>query len=211
MARTDIDVVIPIDDRYPFERLEVETTKQFRAFCTFRDMGEDRTIVGAFRIHTGKDYPQANKFFKDWAEKFQWRIRAQAYDDHFERLELRKKEAAIEEAAARHVLEVRNFSTVLNKFEKILMKKLVENPDLKGVRLTDLVNAATRAASIIPKLQEAEMTALGKPQRVEVTGKNGGPISHAVRYIPPQIVKPEPAPAGEPDGEEAEDELQSVD
>lgn len=208
MARKDIDVVIPMEDRLPFERLEVETAKQFRAFCTFRDMGPDRTIVGAFRIHMGKEnQPQASAFFKEWAERFKWRLRAQAYDDHFERLALRKKEAAIEEAAQRHVLEVRNFSTVLNKFEKILMKKLAENPDLRGVRLTDLVNAATRAASIIPKLQEAEMLALGKPQRVEVTGKNGGPISHAVRYVPPSIAEPKPEEL-EAGREEVEDGVQ---
>lgn len=196
-------------DRHPWERLEIESPIAYQGFKIFRDLGPERTVSEAYRIHVNRpDKLKPQRFFILWASRFRWRERAQAYDDYCERLKLREQDLAIQEAAKRHVKQLRNFGAVLNKFEQILMKKMETNPDLKGVRLSDLMNAAVRGAAIVPRLQEAEMQALGKPQRVEVTGKDGGPITHNVRYIPPMILDPNAEADRSDEPEDGADELQ---
>jgi hypothetical protein len=209
MARTNF-IEYDFADRRPWERMETETSKSFAAFSLYRDLGPERSIAEAYRQwvqDSSKRAPQ--RFFVLWASEFRWRERAQAYDDHCERLKLKEREASIQEAAKRHVKQLRNFGAVLNKFEQILMRKMESNPDMKGVRLADLMNAAVRGASIIPRLQEAEMTALGKPNRVELTGKDGGPIAQTIRYIPPVVIEPQHKRSEESqEAEDMEDELQ---
>lgn len=197
-------------ERRPWERLEAESSKSFAAFCIYRDIGPERSISEAYRQWVDDSTKKApQRFFTLWASEFRWRERAQAYDDHCERLKLKERDAAIQDAARRHVKQLRNFGAIFNKFEQILMRKLESNPDLKGVRLTDLMNAAVRGASIVPRLQEAEMVALGKPNRVEVTGKDGGPIAQTIRYIPPVVIEPQQKRSDEPhEAEDMGDELQ---
>lgn len=179
---------IDYESRFAWERLEHEGTKPYQAFCIYRDMGLGRTVLEAYRIYIDRpDKPYVNIYFLAWARRFRWVERAQAYDDYLEARQRRIREDEIEKTAERHVRQIRNFAALLNNFEHVLMRKLQENPDLKGVKLTDLMNTSVRGAAILPRLHEAEMTALGKPTKVEVTGENGGPI--LVRYMPPTIVE----------------------
>lgn len=209
MAKHRTDITNDWADRHPWERLEREPPKAYQGFIIFRDMGPERTVSEAYRRYTNRPDSRApGRFFIMWASEFNWRVRAQAYDDYCERLRLREQDVAIREAAKRHVKQLRNFAAVLNKFEQILMQKMEKNPDLKGVRLSDLMNAAVRGAAIVPRLQEAEMQALGKPSRIEVTGKDGGPITHNVRYIPPVILDPAAGTDKSDEQEDDPDELQ---
>lgn len=189
------------DTRRAWERLEGEGSKAYNAFCIYRDMeADERTIVGAFRQYVGRDVRYPSGYALKWARRFKWRERALLYDDYKEAIVRKHREATIVEAAKRHATQCKNYGAILNAFESILMKRLKDNPSLEGVTLTDLMNTSIRGAAILPKLQEAEMTALGKPKRVEVTGEGGGPVLH--RYLPPTIIDEE-----SPDAESGEDHV----
>lgn len=185
---TPVDVDFDYDARVVWERLPMENSKPYAAFCIYRDLlTDDRSIIEAYRIYTNDSTkPYAMAYFLAWARRFRWKERALAYDDYKEAKRRKAKERDIDAAAKQHVKQVRNYNAVLNSVEKVLMERLQKNPELSGVRDTDLINAVIRGAAIVPKLQEAEMAALGKPKTVEVTGPEGGPI--LMRYIPPEIV-----------------------
>lgn len=194
-------------ERKPWERLETEGPEAYRAFCIYRDLeADERVIVNAYRIYAGrKAIKQISGYFQKWSYKFRWRERVQLYDDHLDSIRRKAKEREIEKAAARHVKQCSNFGLLLNKVEKALLARMETNPTLRGVATKDLIAQAIRGASIVPKLQEAEMTALGKPTRIEVTGEGGGPI--AVRHIAPVLVEAaKPEDAAEPDPDSDDDE-----
>ena len=202
-----VELQVNYEERRAWDRLEQEGPQAYRGFCIYRDHATiDRTLVQAFREYIGdKNRKVANHYFVKWYRKYRWRERAQLYDDYLEAMRRHEMEDKIKKAAARHVTQCVNFGVLLNKIEKAVLKRITEDESLKEVALNDLISQAVRGAGIVPKLQEAEMTALGKPKRVEVTGEGGGPL--LVRYIPPVVVDsntpivPEPSDDEDPDGE----------
>ena len=58
-------------------RLEGETSKAFRAFVLYRDLGPERTIDAAFALGGGR----ASGGWKHWSSRHAWVARAGAFDD----------------------------------------------------------------------------------------------------------------------------------
>lgn len=65
-----------------WERLEKETTKQYEAFCVYRDMGSDRSLRAV-----GERMGKSEGLMERWSSKNQWVDRATAWDDEQERIE----------------------------------------------------------------------------------------------------------------------------
>lgn len=193
------------EDREPWERREDESTIAYKAFQCYLNLGcNNRSKLKAYRVFKGSEKhrnPSGN--FHEWCVVYQWVERCARYDDYVAEQIRKENEEEIKKAQKRHVSEVRNHSKVLNAVQKIFLEKVVP-ARLAKAKAVDVMNAAIRGASILPKLQEAEMIALGESPRkkLELTGDDGGPV--AVRHMPPEIIEPT-RDEHEDDSEEEED------
>lgn len=87
---------VPITKRY-YEPIPGETHKAWLAFCTYRDMGQHRSLDKAWREVTGKDGRHA-RHWATWSTKNHWVTRCRAYDNAVMKRARRQVEA--ERAAA---------------------------------------------------------------------------------------------------------------
>jgi hypothetical protein len=67
-----------------FERMEHESSKAYRAFVLYRDLGATRTVQRAWELYYGgENLPgSAPGYFRAWSSNYAWVERAQAWDDH---------------------------------------------------------------------------------------------------------------------------------
>lgn len=77
----------------PWDRRAGETSKAFEAFCLYRDMGTDRTIT---IIES-----EVTQMARNWSGRWEWRKRAEAWDDHLQALAKKELETAKVEMAQR--------------------------------------------------------------------------------------------------------------
>jgi hypothetical protein len=152
-------------ERKDWERRSEETDKAFASFCAYLEAGPNRTVTSAYRARYGeKRGTQVPGFFRTWAERFEWKERASAWEDYLWSETLAKREHRIER----------------------LRQRLLD----KGERFLDALEAIAEGESE-PKSQDQAKTALAllsivgldKPERikrVEHTGRDGGPIETAV-------------------------------
>ena len=82
-----------------WDRLPKETSRQYEAFCIYRDMGPDRSILKVAQEwsaggHTSK--------LKEWSSKHHWVERALHMMSTLMRLRRARNEEAIIEMSARH-------------------------------------------------------------------------------------------------------------
>lgn len=62
-----------------FERQPGESSKAYSAFCTYRDLGPERSLVKASESYYGSTANLAQ--VKVWSSRFDWVDRARTYDD----------------------------------------------------------------------------------------------------------------------------------
>lgn len=95
-------------DRYPWEKLPDETDKQYAGFLSYRDMGRRRTLREAAAKHYGVPSEQFDpkggkaRTFERWSGMNRWVKRAEAWDDHLDRLSDADTEKAILDMKQRH-------------------------------------------------------------------------------------------------------------
>jgi len=67
------------NEQQPWNRMDGETDKAYRAFDVYLRLGPDRSIAAAFKAagHRG-----TNRHWEAWSSKYDWPARASAYDDH---------------------------------------------------------------------------------------------------------------------------------
>jgi hypothetical protein len=80
-----------------WDRRDGEGTEAFEAFKLYRDMGESRSV-----IKVGQECDKNRTLIGRWSSEFDWVDRAQAYDDHLDKLVLREKENELKKIARRH-------------------------------------------------------------------------------------------------------------
>lgn len=85
----------------PWEQQPDETSKAYVAFCGYRNLGPERTLIKAYEIYRELDTGsrgsrEAPKYFKGWSVEYGWVERARFFDAHLEDL---KTEAMETEAA----------------------------------------------------------------------------------------------------------------
>ena len=95
-----IQTKLSLAERPSWDRKPFESAKAFAAFCAFRDLGSDRSVVGAYREIKGRPAAaQPSGQWKAWASDHQWEERAAAYDAHMAQVEARAREQEIAKRA----------------------------------------------------------------------------------------------------------------
>jgi hypothetical protein len=98
------------------EPLPGESAKAYAAFCLYRDLGPRRSVEEASRLYHGTQprdgtgpkagrKPGASGLIRRWAQRWDWRARAAAWDLEGERVKRRRQVEAVEEMAERHAKE----------------------------------------------------------------------------------------------------------
>ncbi|HRJ42143.1 MAG TPA: hypothetical protein PL105_09685 [Caldilineaceae bacterium] len=56
----------------------------YARFLVYRDLGTDRTLDGAYRVHAGRESGRAGAAWRGAAEQWRWAKRAEAWDLHLQ-------------------------------------------------------------------------------------------------------------------------------
>jgi hypothetical protein len=81
-------------------KLPEETSRQYAAFCLYRDMGPERSISDVANVWSDSG---ATSRLNEWSSKYNWVDRASSYDEHIDEIKRARNEEAIIEMSARHV------------------------------------------------------------------------------------------------------------
>ena len=98
-----------------WDRLPGESPKAYQAFCGYRDLGPGRCLDQASRNYhqrrraeadaqAGRQ-PRASGTIRRWAERWNWNVRAMAWDQELEQVKRKKQVEEVEEMAQRHARE----------------------------------------------------------------------------------------------------------
>jgi hypothetical protein len=119
----------------PWERQKAkrETSKAFRAFTVYRDLGPKRSVAEANKLYSSNGKPTANlRQMEEWSSKYGWVSRAMAWDDEQDRVKREKQLDAIREMAERHAkLSLRFIEKIGERMQTILPDEL-SPADLKS-------------------------------------------------------------------------------
>lgn len=152
----------------PWERQPDENPKPFEAFCTYRDMGMERSIR-AVAAKLGK----SETLIARWSTNNHWVERVAAWDDEQERIEreiAQKEQAkAIREMRKRH-------ADIANAMLLKAAKALKAIPD-DEVRAGDI----SRMVDVAAKLERISRGDVGEV----VEERNGGDATPAVTFYMP--------------------------
>lgn len=131
-------------------RMQGETAKAYDAFSIYRDMGTGRSVESAWWSSTD-EYKNGEKkgektvpgYWKNWATKFKWRSRCEAYDDRQAEVKRKIKE---EEASDQYRIEVRENLRIRRERIKALKTEQWQI----GCELQELGKAAIKALAKTP-------------------------------------------------------------
>lgn len=158
-----------------WERLEKETPKQYEAFCTYRDMGTNRSIR-AVAEKLGK----SEQLMSRWSSKNNWVFRAAEWDDEQERNE---REIAQKEME-KEIRLMRKRQAETGKYMQVkAMKALSKLPieDMKAGEISKLIDVGAKL----------ERTARGDVGEV-IEERDGGQAAPAVTFYMPSNGRDEP-------------------
>lgn len=127
------------DEETPvYEKQAQEGNKAYLAFCCYRDMGRCRSLLKAYRLHTGiKQAAHVSGVWGLWAEKYNWTTRVIAYDAHLEFMSRKETEAAYREELEKHRERVKQLAQAAMKLTiKMLEKCITRMNSLEAQDLT---------------------------------------------------------------------------
>ena len=146
----------------PWERQPSETAKAYAAFLLYRDLPPvDRSIVAAVAQHRYLGGKASVRNWETWSSLYNWSERGLANDSD---LASRRRE--------RMAKEMERAQDDMFTLARAALAKVAER--IKGMNPEDL--AAGQVPAALRTLFELELKALGYEDRVELTGKDGGPV-----------------------------------
>ena len=132
-------------DTMPFEsweRLAGESSSAFSAFCSFRDVGPERSIRKAVDSAEKDEAKREKRYrvWRNWCCKYRWRERAADYDRYIERLKQGEIRKTIEAQGEKQRM-------VTGKMLDVVSKKLdlMDPADLTQSSLPEWVQTAIKA------------------------------------------------------------------
>lgn len=84
-----------------WERCPGESTKAYKYFCIYRDLGPERTVEAVRK--KSKKHPSYRYQLEDWCSRYQWVKRCAEYDDYLEKMLRLKNEEKIKRMHRRHI------------------------------------------------------------------------------------------------------------
>lgn len=153
----------------PWERQPGESSKAFRAFTIYRDMGPARSVKQAYREYTGKHDFQGDvgkaRYFQKWNIGTGWVKRAEAYDAHIERLTREAEEEALRQSAGRWAIRMEELReaeyqagiSLLQKATKMLEFPLEQVVEKNGGQTIIHVPADWKVSDAVNLLKAASM------------------------------------------------------
>jgi hypothetical protein len=161
-------------DAYPWDRQDGETSNNYAAFITYRDLGARRSLRKAsclfYNIPEDQFDPMGAKIrtLAKWSSKFRWVARVEEYDDWMQKLEDAEDIEAIKAMRKRHVqlttVVQSKIVTYLNGLDERTIQRM--NPD-QAMRMLDLAIKNERLARGVPDAITGLTDAKGGPVEVE--------------------------------------------
>jgi hypothetical protein len=94
-----------------WEKQDFESSKQYKAFCIYRNMGTSRSLAkAAAKINTNKYYV---KMLEQWSAKNKWVMRCEQYDVYMEEERQKRMEQAYKETPVQHLDITKGVLTML--------------------------------------------------------------------------------------------------
>lgn len=124
--------------KQPWDRVEGETDKAYRAFCIYRDMGADRTYADVAKdLEHPPSYVQA---LMGWSKKYNWKERCSAYDDYY----LKRHEIMVQEQYHTMRMEARDMrQNIIDVLQNMLGQVIMKwRDDLTPRDLSYIANSA---------------------------------------------------------------------
>ena len=152
----------------PWERRESESTKAYEAFCTYRDMGRERSLS-----KVAAKLQKSETLMGRWSGEHKWVDRAAKWDDEQDRIERetaqREQAKAIKEMRKRHA-DLGN--AMLIKAARALQK--IPDDEIKPGDISRMVDVAS-------KLERISRGDVGEV----VEERDGGQATPAVTFYMP--------------------------
>jgi transposase-like protein len=104
-----------------WDKLEGESSKAYAAFCAYRDLGFERSIAKVAQA-CGKSVGLLNR----WSSQYQWVSRADAYDQHLQKVKQAAEEAEIQRIMSEGYALVHKRVEALNKMAVMIEAELTE-------------------------------------------------------------------------------------
>jgi len=152
------------DERQPWNRQPRETSRSYELFCTYRDVGTERSLSKIRQLTNG--LPSLTRL-KELSRKWNWVERCQAYDDYLEHQDRLQQEKERREMRKRHAkIGVLGQSVAVKALENLLSK----------VQSGGEVSAGD-ASRLLDTGVKVERLARGEPtDSHEVSGPGRGPV-----------------------------------
>lgn len=159
-----------IETKPLWERQPVETQKAYAAFLAYLQLTDSERTMKAAALVLGKTPGYVN-CLKDWASRWSWRKRLDAWLGHRDaeilaaKLEGNKREAI--EMGPRQADEAKAIARALLEPARILLAKLQAGGDytkkLKDMPVDQLLAIVQKCGNVWPHLMKAERLARGEP------------------------------------------------
>jgi hypothetical protein len=135
------------EKRELWDQLENESERGYRAFESYLNLPSgERTLLEAYRHHVGNPAViKPSDTFRGWSQRFAWRERAAAYDDHLASLRREAYEEAVSEEAARQAREVEKTRYRCNEILTLGYERAaewLEEIDVSQMRMSDAIQVA---------------------------------------------------------------------
>ncbi|MFP4529128.1 MAG: hypothetical protein ACLFQX_11285 [Candidatus Kapaibacterium sp.] len=159
----------------PWNRQKGETARQYEAFCAFLDMGTSRS-----KTITAENMGISIRTIHNYAGKWDWNARAEAFDSYRIAKNRRQMEIFIEKNAENTAEIARMIAGNIQSFlQKIHEKIAAEQMDLSGKKLDDMLKLGQSMAKTLPELMKA-VDALADMQ-IQSVESDGDKLGDAIR------------------------------
>lgn len=157
----------PIEGMPPWEQWPNESARAFAAFCLYRDLGPNRSLVNAYRLQKGCERATISGCWSRWRKKYYWKDRAKAFD-HERVVELReaRRQADLQLLGLRLQRQTKVYSAYAGLADQILHRiaetlpgltfvdEVTPQPD--GGKTVKRGNSPTNLARLLQQLRELE-------------------------------------------------------
>lgn len=165
-----------------YERLDNEPSAWFSRFLVYRNM-QNRSLLGAYKLFqarkgTEKHYKQVPGAWKEASEKYDWKFRAELYDDHIQ-AEIAERQRILFEAEQAEIERILT-TDYAQKHKRIAglarMAHIIENSFIEDGEINYKFLNPDKVREYRGCLDDIAKELGERVKKSEVTGKDGGPL-----------------------------------